>query len=296
MFYRFGHLNPNKGMKVGDKIKAGQQIGGNGTGNGQWFSHCHFDLVKQPLKAWTDYVIGLPKESVEALYADPRGLEKKVLPTYTHLGYGWLESAQYAGGHAWHSGLDLNGKGSGNDDFGEPIHCPVDGIVRYVNFTGANHGWGGLVVVEELKEEPMNKDFIKAIENLVGEDLGDNINEKEQKKVAEKIDKKRGLINDMTIENELQESKIKELEEQTVELRKLNDELVANKILMEDVISKHEENAQLRNETIETLKEEWDKALDAKQVTVEKIVYKGIEDMTPMELIKNGVKKWLGIK
>lgn len=212
MFYRFGHINPTKGMKVGDKIKIGQQVGGNGTGNGQWSAHCHFDIIKQSLNAWTDYVIGLPKESVEIIYADPRGLEKKVLPTFDHLGYGWLEDAQYTGGHAFHPGLDLNGQGSGDADFGDPIHCPVDGTVVYVNFTGANHGWGGLVVVEEsLKEDPMKKEFVEAVEELVGKDYGDNLNEKEQEDAAKRLKEKREII-------KAQDAKILDLNDETREL------------------------------------------------------------------------------
>lgn len=41
------------------------------------------------------------------------------------------------------------------------------------------------------KEEPMKKEFIEAIETLVGEEYGDNLNEKEQDDAAKKIKKVR---------------------------------------------------------------------------------------------------------
>lgn len=42
----------------------------------------------------------------------------------------------------------------------------------------------------KLKEETMNKDFVKAVNSLCGEDYGKNINENEQKDAAKKLEKK----------------------------------------------------------------------------------------------------------
>ena len=95
-------------------------------------------------------MIGRSKQWVKDHYADPRGLEKKVMPSFDHLGYGWLSQAVYSGKNATHPGLDLNGKGSGNMDLGDKLYAPVSGVVVYVyNKTGKNEGWGPLLVIEE---------------------------------------------------------------------------------------------------------------------------------------------------
>lgn len=157
MYYRYGHVD-NVKVKVGDKVKKGQRIADNGTGNGQWPAHCHFDILGYKPTAWTEYVIGRTKEWVKEHYANPTGLEKVVLPTFDHYGYKWLDFATYSGGTAWHPGLDLNGKGSGNDDIGDPIFSACDGVVVYVySGTGKNAGWGDLIVIEEKVSDCLGK-------------------------------------------------------------------------------------------------------------------------------------------
>lgn len=191
MYYRLGHCEPL--VKEGDTVKKGQKIATNGTGNGQWAVHCHFDIFKEKPSAWTNFVIGWTKAQVEAAYADPRGLEKIVLPTFDHLGYGWLQDADYSGKHAFHSGLDLNGKGSGDADLGDPLCSPVDGVVVFVHHgTDTNGGWGDMVVIEEsiIKDETMNKDFVQEVALSCGKSkdfFGDNINEKEQEDAAKRL-------------------------------------------------------------------------------------------------------------
>lgn len=151
-YFRYGHVD-NVKVKVGDKVKKWQQIADNGTGNGQWSAHCHFDILTYKPDAWTNFVIGQTKQWVKDHYADPTGLEKVVLPTFDHYGYKWLEYADYSGGKAYHSGIDLNGKGGGNSDLGDPIHSACDGKVVYVySGTGKNSGWGDMVVIEETKD------------------------------------------------------------------------------------------------------------------------------------------------
>lgn len=188
-YHRLGHIKPIKTLKQGDIVCSGDVVGENSTGNGQWAAHVHFDILTYEPTKWTEYVIGKSKEWVESHYADPRGLEKSVLPTFDHLGYGWLSPAVYGGKNAIHPGLDLNGKGIGNDDIGDPVHSPCTGVVRYVyHGEGTNEGWGGLLVIEEkIIEQPMKKEFVKAIEKITGEKYGDNINEKEQAEAAKKI-------------------------------------------------------------------------------------------------------------
>ncbi|HBI17139.1 MAG TPA: hypothetical protein DDY52_03250 [Candidatus Moranbacteria bacterium] len=161
-YYRYGHLEGIK-IKVGDIVKKNQMIAKNGTGNGQWYAHCHFDILSYTPKKFTEYCIGKSKDWVKDNYADPRGLEKIVMPTFHHYGLEWLEywdydsqSKKVAGAKSpcFHPGLDLNGKGSGNADLNDPIHSACDGVVVYVySGTGKNEGWGDMVVVEEKKEE-----------------------------------------------------------------------------------------------------------------------------------------------
>lgn len=147
-YYRYGHVEGLL-VKVGAKVKKSQQIARNGTGNGQWYAHCHFDIMTYKPANWTEYVIGKTKSWVEERYADPRGLEKIVMPTFDHLGYGWLEYATYSSGKAYHSGLDLNGKGSGNDDLNDPIYSACDGEVVYAHSgNDSNSGWGDMIVIK----------------------------------------------------------------------------------------------------------------------------------------------------
>lgn len=49
------------------------------------------------------------------------------------------------------------------------------------------------------QEEPMKKEFVEAIETLVGEEYGDNLNEKEQDDAAKKIKKVREEIEESTL-------------------------------------------------------------------------------------------------
>lgn len=211
-----GHLDPKNSLKVGDTVHKGDVVGDNSTGNGQWAAHCHYDILTYLPSVWTEYVIGKSKDWVAGHYDDPRGMEREVLPMYDHLGYGWLEDANYSGGHAFHSGLDLNGKGSGNADLGDPITSPVDGVVRYVyDGSGSNGGWGGLVVIEEkIIEDPMNKEFVEQVALICGKKkdfYGENLNEKEQKDAAERIKEFREEMDgDAMVDAE----KIKELEKE----------------------------------------------------------------------------------
>lgn len=191
MYYRLGHCEPQ--VKEGDQVKKGQQVATNGTGNGQWAAHCHFDIFKEKPSSWNDFVIGWTKEQVTSTYADPRGLEKMVMPTFDHYGYEWLQDAYYSGKHAFHSGIDLNGKGSGDADLGDPLCSPVDGTVVHVHKgTDSNGGWGDMVVIEEsiIKEETMNKDFVEQVALSCGKSkdyYGDNINDKEQEDATKRL-------------------------------------------------------------------------------------------------------------
>lgn len=183
-YYRYGHVEGIL-VKVGDEIKKGQKIAKNGTGNGQWYAHCHFDILKYRPVSFTEFCVGKSKEWVKDHYADPRGLEKTVMPTFHHLGYGWLEDAQYSGGHAFHPGLDLNGAGSGNADLNDPIFSACDGVVVYAyGGTSTNGGWGDMIVIEEIEEE---KELVEEKPEEIKEEVKPVIEEikKEPEKVIE---------------------------------------------------------------------------------------------------------------
>ena len=154
MFHRFGHASQHF-VKLGDKVKKGQKILAIGTGNGQWSAHCHYDCPIKVLKNWTSYVFGWTVKETSDAYVDPTKNIPIAMPEYDHLGYGYLEHANYGTSAApkwcYHPGLDLNGKGSGNADFGDPIYSPCDGVVIFDFDDGKalDGGWGRLLVIQE---------------------------------------------------------------------------------------------------------------------------------------------------
>lgn len=60
------------------------------------------------------------------------------------------------------------------------------------------------------KEDPMKKEFVEAVEELVGKDYGDNLNEKEQEDAAKRLKEKREII-------KAQDAKILDLNEELSE-------------------------------------------------------------------------------
>ena len=144
-WHRFGHMDKNF-VRKGDRVIKGQKIGTVGTGNGQWYAHLHYDISNKEIKQ--DYIKGMSKEQVAKQYLNPHQEIKDlgIITQNDHLGYDYLAW----NGYGYHPGVDINGKGAGNADFGNPIYSPVDGIVTYeVRTWFKNDGWGNVIVIKE---------------------------------------------------------------------------------------------------------------------------------------------------
>ena len=171
-FFRYAHCDSLL-VKEGDIVEIAQPIGTVGTGNGQWSAHLHFDKITKRLASWTNYVFGMTENDVKAIYADPTPDMKTVFPEFYHYGYKYLEFANYGTASApkncFHSGIDLNGKGAGNADLGDPIYSACYGKVVYAyNGADANGGWGKMIVVEQM-EKPEFMQTLEATTELTPE-------------------------------------------------------------------------------------------------------------------------------
>jgi hypothetical protein len=155
-YFRYGHCK-DVYVKVGDKVNKGSLIATVGTGNGQWSAHLHFDVIVQKLTSWASYVFGMSKEQVKAIYIDPAPYVKTVMPEYDHLGYDYLEHANYGTAvvpkWCYHPGKDLNGAGAGNADIGDEIYSACNGeVIHCYDGLDKNGGWGKLIVIQEIIE------------------------------------------------------------------------------------------------------------------------------------------------
>ena len=152
----FGHCDKNL-VRKGDKVvKHTTPIGTVGTGNGQYFAHLHFSisegLAPAELKA---YISGWSKAKVEKYYRDPRKVDFEKMfgrkMDVGNFGYGWLQWV----GYGYHPGVDVNGLGGGNTDFGYAFKSSCNGTVVFEERTWfKNAGWGNLVVISE-DEDPV---------------------------------------------------------------------------------------------------------------------------------------------
>lgn len=150
MLFHYAHLKDCL-VKVGDRVKGGQQIGNLGK-SGTSSAHLHFEIQKV-FRTYTAYTKGLTREKVLEYYQDPRPYEKIVFPLQDHYGWEWLSDI---GGGQLHPGIDLNGKGAGDSDLGLPVYSGCDGRVEFVGFT---EGWGNHIFINR---EESKMDFYKA--------------------------------------------------------------------------------------------------------------------------------------
>ena len=147
----FAHMDKNF-VRKGDKvIKHVTPIGTLGDGNGQYYAHLHFSisegLTPAQLKA---YISGWPSKKVRTFYRDPRSVEFEKMfgrkMDVGNFGYDWLQWI----GYGYHPGVDVNGLGGGNSDFGYVFKSSCDGTVIFEERTWfKNHGWGNLILIEE---------------------------------------------------------------------------------------------------------------------------------------------------
>ena len=139
-------------VRKGDKvIKYVTPIGTIGTGNGQWYAHLHYSisegLTPEQLKS---YISGWSKNKIQQFYRDPRQVDfEKMFGTKMdvgNFGYDWLQWI----GYGFHPGVDVNGLGGKNTDFGMPFRASCNGTVIYeVRTWFKNSGWGNIIVCSE---------------------------------------------------------------------------------------------------------------------------------------------------
>lgn len=151
-------------VKKGDKvIQYVTPIGTVGTGNGQYPAHLHFSisdgLTPAELKK---YISGWSKAKVEQYYRDPRGVNFELMfgrkMDVGNFGYDWLQWI----GYGYHPGVDVNGLGGGNTDFGYAFKSSCNGTVIFEERTWfKNGGWGNLIMVEEDDPAPPEPECTK---------------------------------------------------------------------------------------------------------------------------------------
>jgi len=152
-YHLYAHMDKNFVKKGNVVVKNVTMIGTVGTGNGQWPAHLHFSvsdgLTIQQLVA---YIKGWDKAKVAKFYKDPRkvGVDfEKMFGRKMDVGNFGYDFLQWIG-YGFHPGVDVNGLGGGNTDFGFPFRSSCNGIVAYeVRTWLKNGGWGNIIIVEE---------------------------------------------------------------------------------------------------------------------------------------------------
>ena len=70
--------------------------------------------------------------------------------------------------YGYHPGVDVNGLGGGNSDFGMPFKSSCDGVVIFEERTWfKNGGWGNLIMIEEMRLLLQHQFFLKYVTTSV---------------------------------------------------------------------------------------------------------------------------------
>jgi len=158
--HHLAHLKDfKKGLKVGYKIRRGDEIGYAGK-TGTKYVHVHYEVKREKPDRWNQYVYDatgrpLTKDQVASAYIDPTSYinrhEAIPAPYTTFGGYEYLDPINKQG-TAFHAGIDINDK-YGDQDEGNLIKSPVDGeIVALIRLDG---GWGNHIWIKE-EEKVLN--------------------------------------------------------------------------------------------------------------------------------------------
>lgn len=184
----FAHNSTNL-VKKGDRIKKGDYIGEIGTANGKWLAHLHLSASEGlSVAEIKSYIVGWSKTKVQKYYRNPKDLFSgkdlfDVPIDEGNAGYDWLQWI----GNGYHPGVDYNGLGGGNTDYGYKIKSPFDGeIIESADWKG---GWGKCVVLQVNKN--MSKYYVNSdLRNELKEIWEDFDHEKESdhKEMADKLE------------------------------------------------------------------------------------------------------------
>ena len=184
--YLFAHNSANH-VKLGDKVKAyDNYIGEIGNANGAWYSHLHYSVsVGLSIAQIKAYINGWSVAKVKEFYREPdidrdKMFEKPV--DSGQAGYDWLQTINNGSPHP---GIDYNGFGGGDSDYGYKFKSPVDGEVIFAGDWGKN--WGKVIIIDDntMSEYKIDSKLRKAIEAITETSYDDKLgNEEVQEEAA----------------------------------------------------------------------------------------------------------------
>ena len=153
-YHIFAHMDRNL-VKVGDKVKKYKTpIGTVGKGNtNNYWAHLHFSISEGlSIDELYNYVIGWSKDKIKKYYIEPSVDFYKMFGRKVDVGnrgYGFLDEIK-AKRKSYHPGVDINGLGGGDTDFGWEFTSSCDGVVIHEKRTWfSNGGWGNLIIIKE---------------------------------------------------------------------------------------------------------------------------------------------------
>ena len=144
----FAH-NAKNLVEIGETVKKyDTKVCTIGNADGKYYSHLHFSISKSLSQAQLKaYVNNWSRDDVINSYEDPRKIEfERMIKEPINVGVnGYAYMDWY--GRGYHPGVDVNGDGGGNSDYGYEVKSSCDGLVVFAGDWGA--GWGKVVIVEE---------------------------------------------------------------------------------------------------------------------------------------------------